>query len=172
MNKYYEIGEILKPVQSKGELLATVKTEYIDDALKSPVLFLGLDGLDVPFFIETIEYENELFYIKFEEFSHPEDVKKYNGIKLKLRHIDINWDTKKTSYPLDEEFLSGYTIIDKTSGNTAKIQNIEQFPFQLMATVEINGKSHLIPITEELIDNIDDENKILKMTLSEGIFEL
>ena len=172
MFKYQEIGEILKPVQSKGELLATIKQDYIDDALKSSVLFLGLDGLDVPFFIETIEHENDLFSIKFEEFSHPQDIKKHNGIKLKLRHTDINWNNKKTSNPISEENLNGFTLLDNTTGIKALIKNIEQFPFQLMATVEVKGKSHLIPIIEEFIDDIDEKNKILKMTLSEGIFEL
>lgn len=172
MFKYHEIGEILKPVHNKGELIAAINQEYISDVLVSTVLFLGLDGLDVPFFIESIEHQDDLFLIKFEEFSHPEDIKKYNGVKLKLRHIDINWNNKKTTIQINEEYLIGFTISDNTSGIETLIQSVEQFPFQLMAKVEIKGKSHLIPIIEEFIDGIDDKNKVLKMNLSEGIFEL
>jgi len=172
--KYQEVGKILKPYQSKGHLIALILEPYADDVLNSKALFLDIDGLNIPFFIEEIEVNEDLFTIKFEEFTNPEDIKKHNGLKISLRHIDIDWDNKKDIDSIEDSKFLNYQICDTSTNTSYNIKNIEQFPHQLMAQVysvkDTNEEYEIfIPLIEEFIEDIDDENNVINMKLPEGL---
>jgi 16S rRNA processing protein RimM len=172
MFKYHTIGEILKPYQSKGELIAVIDVNFIDDVENSKAIFIEIDGLPVPFFVEAIEFDKDLSYVKFEEFSNPEDIKKYNGKKLKLRQIDINWENKNTTLSKSNQNLDGFSIIDIETNEKLIIKKIEEFPQQLMATaVDKDKVIKFIPLVEAFIDKIDIQNKTIYMILPIGLLD-
>ena len=65
-----------------------------------------------------------------------------------------------------------YTIYDEKSGVSFAILRTEEFPQQLMAIVETNGKEMMIPLHEQLIVEIDKEKKVIRMEIPEGLMEL
>ena len=166
MFKYIEIGEILKPYKTKGELIAAIKPAFYEDVARAKAIFLLLNGSHVPFFIESVDCQQKTCYIKFEEFGNPEDVKQMNGVKLYLRECDVNWQTKSEKKEID---FSGYMIIDKNSGKRLQILRIEQYPQQIMAVATTETSQYLIPLVYQFILDIDTEAKVITMQLPSGL---
>ena len=167
MFRYIETGEILKPFRTEGELLALIKEGFEKDVENAKAIFLRIKGSMVPFFIETIDFDKNLSYIKFEEFSGPEDIKKFNGTKLFLREQDIKFaQINKTD---DEQDFSQFYIVDLATKRKFKIIKTQQFPQQLMAIIEVDNTEKLIPLIEQFIDKIDKQNKEILMTLPENL---
>jgi len=176
MFKFVEVGEILKPLQRKGELLASINNDYLDDILKAKALFIEIDGLSVPFFVENIHCELDTCIIEFEEFKSPEDIKKHNGNKIKLRESDINWDKIPNSQVNKIDSFIGYIISDNNTNTEYIIDMVDQFPHQLMAKVKpkLNmnkDKDIFIPLIEEFIISIEEDKKIIFMQLPDGLVE-
>ncbi|MEZ4906978.1 MAG: hypothetical protein R2771_04910 [Saprospiraceae bacterium] len=167
MFNYIQIGTILKPTKREGELIASLQNDYLYDADEIKAIFIEFNGNIVPFFIETLELDDSLAYIKFEEFNGPEDVKPYNGNNLYIREQDI-----KDYSPEEKTDFTGFQIIDETTKNKLEIIELEEFPGQLMAKVTYNNKSILLPLIEEFIIEIDFDKKTINMNLPEGILDL
>ena len=172
MFKYEVIGRILKPFRNNGTLLAILDSGFEKDISKAKAIFIRVKGQPVPYFIESLEFEKELAYIKFEEFNGPEEIKLLNGSDLLLRDIDIKLKKKKQIKGFSLTDIEEFLISDKTSGKTARIISIEQFPQQLMAEVAIGESKVFIPLIENFITDINIDKKLIKMTLPEGIFDL
>jgi len=166
MFKYVEIGRILKPFRTKGELLALVDPVYHGDVEKAKAVFLDINGSIVPFFIENIECHKDTCNIKFEEFSNPEEVKRVNGVNLYLRECDIDWNSKTQEAGID---FTGFMILDHASGKRLQIEEVREFPQQLMAIAYEGDKEYLIPLNEHFILHIDPEAKLIEMDLPQGI---
>ncbi len=164
MFTYIEVGEILKPFRTNGELLAVIKDRFKDDLVKAKAIFIETNGLKVPFFVEYNDSDGELLYIKFEEFSGPEEIKKYNGLKLFLRDTDLSNPLEQTEGDATAD-LSKYHILDINSNRSYKILRIEQYPQQQMAIIYKDNQEKLIPLVDELIMEINNEKKIITMAL-------
>ena len=66
--------------------------------------------------------------------------------------------------------LIGFDVVDVTTGTTVgRIAAIDDSTANLLFELE-DGR--LIPAAEELITNIDSKNKVIKMTIPEGLLEL
>lgn len=167
MYKYIKIGKILKPWKNDGVLMALLENEYLNEAKELNAIFIDIGGNTVPFFIEELDFDEEIVYIKFEEFNGPEDVKPHNGSELFIRDIDI-----EDIVDDDEMKFDGFTIYDSVSKQSIIIDYIEQFPEQLMAKGKLNDKEILIPLVDEFIIKIDFDKEIIKMNLPIGLLDL
>ncbi|MGE5356559.1 MAG: ribosome maturation factor RimM [Deltaproteobacteria bacterium] len=170
--KYENIGRILKPFRNDGTLLALIDQQYNKDILKAKAIFIRINGHAVPFFPESIDVEDDLAYIKFEEFCGPEEVKPFNGSEILLRDTDIKNLKNKKNTSFNYNDLNGFIIDDATSGKQINITSIEQFPQQLMIIGAIDNNEVYIPLVENFIIEINIEKKRIKMNLPEGILNL
>ncbi|MEO5583093.1 MAG: hypothetical protein ABIR66_10395, partial [Saprospiraceae bacterium] len=66
----------------------------------------------------------------------------------------------------------GFSINDNKEGNIGLIESIEELPGQILAGVIFQDRAIQIPLAEELILDIDLDNKIIFMDLPEGILIL
>ncbi len=175
MYNFIEVGRILKPYRTEGFLVAEYKQNFYQELLSCNAIFLKINGLEVPFFVEDIEIENDLSYIKFEEFSNPDDIKKFNGSSLYIRERDIkSKSSQKNKIRIQDDFID-YIIIDKDTESTLMIVSIVEYPHQIIANVvhpQNKDKTIKIPLVDELITSIDDSKKTIYMDLPEGLLEL
>ena len=171
MFKYIKIGKALKSVRSNGAMVASIYGDFVEDTINSKAIFIEIDGLNVPFFIEDIECEGNICYIKLEEFDSPEEVKKYNNSEICLRESDINWNSKQINSISDKSNFEGFEIYDINSKTSCIIESTEQFPQKLMAktTPSEDNKTFFIPLIQEFIIDVDYINKKITMSLPEGL---
>jgi len=169
INKYLAVGEILKPYRQNGLLLARIETAFLDDISKANAVFLKVDGLHVPFFIETFEPDDESCLIKLEEFNSPEVIKSWNGQEIFLNIRDVSSDSLQKQKKTSLDHINGFTLVDNSTKRTFVITDVEEYPQQLMATVESDGISVLVPLIEQWISEIDEEQKLIFMDLPDGL---
>lgn len=172
--EYIKIGYINKPHGIKGELKVVVEDKFVDSFFDADVVFSDIAGSKAPYFIESIRDAGFLL-MTLEDFKTKEEVALLSKKNLYMRRSDINLtdeeieDDDKLVY----EYLQGYTMYDTTTEvEVGTIHAILPFPQQEMAEIIVEDKQKYIPIQPVWIVEIDNENKVIKMELPEGILDL
>lgn len=163
------IGHTKKAYGVKGELKTQIFEEYLDSLFQTEVVFIELQGQKVPFFIEGITDQVPPL-LKLEEIDNKEASLKIAGKKLFLRAKDVVETT--TTDDLVYSYCVGFTIVDTEQGQIGVIEEVLEFPQQEMAVLSHQNKEIFIPLNEQLIEAINENDKVVKMTLPLGILEL
>jgi len=171
MFEYVAIGRVLKPFRQSGEILVQLEARFITDIKECKAVFLKINGLQVPFFVEYAELDPDTGIIKLEELNSPEEIKPFNGEEIFLRKEDLTVDPEDPHPATELVTLTGYMIVDVHSGLQLSIESVEEYPQQLMAVVSHNGKECLIPLAEELILGIDPSTRTISMELPGGLLD-
>lgn len=173
MNEHQSIGFTKKTHGIKGELKINIEDRYLEDFAQAEVLFLGLAGRKIPYFIEYINFENP-FTVKFEDNNSKEAALELTGKEIFMRTKDLLLEEEKV-LEIEGLFYEKYVdfqIQDATLGVIGKIEAIIEYPQQEMAAISIDGKEVLIPLNEQLITSIEETTKMILMDLPEGLLEL
>jgi len=160
-----KIGFISKLNGYKGELVLITD---VDDVVREKFLFMKMDGIPVPFFVEDIFEKSGNFVVKLE------DVKDEIFAQRFLNH-DVFVERKsrrKNAETFSSHELTDYHIVDSVSGDLGPIIRIDEFPQQQIAICIHKGREIMVPLNDEFIDDIDDERKQVAVTLPEGLVDL
>ena len=160
-----KIGFISKLNGYKGELVLITED---DDVVREKFLFMKMDGIPVPFFVEDIFEKSGNFIVKLEDVNDEFFAQRF------LNH-DVFVERKgrkKNAEPVSAHELLDYHIIDSTFGDLGPIIRIEDFPQQEIAICNLKDREIMVPLNDEFIDDIDDELKHVFVTLPEGLIDL
>ena len=161
----YKIGRLGKAHGVKGEVSFQFDDD-IFDRVDSDYLILEVDGILVPFFIEEYRFRSDtVALVKFEDVDTQQRAQELTGCDVYFpRSLADDDETPSLS------MLIGFDVVDVTTGTTVgRIAAIDDSTVNLLFELE-DGR--LIPAAEELITNIDSKNKVIKMTIPEGLLEL
>ncbi len=174
MKEYIQIGKTKKPFGLTGELKVDIEEAFLEDFLLAKILFLRIKGKPVPYFVEGIQVKG-MPLLKLEDVDNKETAVKIGGSDILLREEDIIPEEQRqleVEETIEFARLKGFMIQDLNLGPIGKIEAIEEFPQQEMAIVSYKEKEIMIPLNERLIEEIDYEQRIVKMDLPEGILKL
>jgi 16S rRNA processing protein RimM len=136
--------------------------------LRHKFIFLQLEGLPVPFFIEEMDVNGEQLTVKLEGIDTQEAARNFTKKDVFLEKLI----ERKRKVPLTWKELKGYTITDEEFGTIGLIEEVVEYPMQFIARVIKDEKEILIPLNEELVDEVDSKSKIVRVTLPEGLLDL
>jgi len=171
MEAYIEIGHTKKTYGVNGELKVHIEEHFQEDFREAGVLFLEIQGGQVPFFIEN-QREAGAWLVKLDEVDTPEEAVPLTGKKIFLRREDLRHTDGEGEEVSDLRLLEGFTIVDKEAGVIGGIEEVIELPQQLTAVVEYEGREVLIPLSEELITGVHPEEQVIEMDLPEGLLDL
>lgn len=166
------IGKFQKTHALKGELnmISDIDPEYFTEGHP---LILNYDGILVPYYIETIRPKGSTsFLVKLKGVNNEEEasffVNKEIGILKKDAESWLDTDL------LDSNQLQGFKIINEDKKEEIGIiDSVDSSTANLLFIVkQKNGEEILLPANEDLITEIDLENKLITMILPEGIIGL
>jgi 16S rRNA processing protein RimM len=166
--KYTRIGLVQKPIGIKGEVKIEVEDDFLDDLVESDHLFLRINGSFVPWFIEELR-ETSYLILKLEEVDTPEKAARFTLHEIFLRTDDIS--SESFAQKQEQASLIGYTIVQNNEV-IGVVDDVMEFPQQMMASVLVAEKQVLVPLNASFIEKIDDQQKLLFMSLPEGLLEL
>ena len=161
----YRIGRLGKAHGVKGEVSFQFDDD-IFDRVDSDYLILEVDGILVPFFIEEYRFRSDtVALVKFEDVDTQQRAQELTGCDVYFpRSLADDDETPSLS------MLIGFDVVGVTTGTTVgRIAAIDDSTANLLFELE-DGR--LIPAAEELITNIDSKNKVIKMTIPEGLLDL
>src|SRR3569833_578761 len=154
----FRIGSTIKTKGLKGELHAYMDFDGIEN-IKFKSIFLEIGGKLVPYFISSIKYlQKNAAYLVLE------DVDTIEKAAL-LAKKDIYLPNKLKPKKKKEEFtlfeLVGFTAIDDNEGELGEITDVQEYPQQILATVNYQNCEVLFPLNAEVIKGIDAVKEIL-----------
>ncbi len=162
----YKIGRLGKTHGVKGE----VSFQFDDDVfdrVDCDYLVLDVDGILVPFFIEEYRFRSDsVALVKFEDIDTQQRAAELTGCDVYFPRALTDSDEGSMSWAE----IVGYSIVDASTGRTVgKIASIDDSTINILFCLE---DGTLIPASEELITDVDQENRIITIDIPEGLLEL
>ena len=158
------IGQVLKSNGRDGELLVGftgIAPEEID--LEEPV-FIEFDGLPVPFYFEAFSQRgNTRALVRLTGVHNLTDADELAGATL-YAEDDL--------YEDEEEDLTGWTVLDADGERVGVVSAHEDIPGNPCIWVETGHGECLLPLREELVLDVDEKEKTLRMEIPEGLLDL
>lgn len=169
LDESFYIGYISKTRGLKGEVQLFFEFEDYEE-LELDVVFVEMNKKLIPYFIDQIKIQkNSTAYVNLEDVDHIDKAE-----ELVRKKVYLPNDKMPERDPDDFRYsdLIGFLAVDEQEGELGNITAVQEMPQQHIATVDMDGKELLFPLSEELILGIDAENKIIEVDLPEGLVDL
>ena len=162
----FRIGVINKPHGVKGEVSFTF-TDDCFDRIDCPYLILLIDGIFVPFFIESYRFRSDdVALIKFERIDTERQARALSNIEVFFPKKYVEDDETIFYYT----FFVGFHVYDKVHGYIGDILDIEDSTINVLFVIKKEGEDEiLLPAHEDFIDDIDKEQKIMEINIPDGL---
>ena len=162
----YKIGRLGKTHGVKGEI-SFLFDDDVFDRVDADYLVLMVDGILVPFFMEEYRFRSDTTAIvKFCDIDTQERARELTGCDVYFPRKLAKSDEGSMSWAE----IVGYSIIDASTGRAVgKIASIDDSTINILFCLE---DGTLIPASEELITDIDQENRTITINIPEGLLEL
>lgn len=171
IHDHFPVGTIVKPHGLKGDVIVEIAEGYDDLLADSDYLLVEADGGLVPFFIseEGINFRTSTtLSLAFDDLDTVEKVRPYCGCKIYLNK-DADLEQEQEG---EFDDLIGVTVFDQERGKLGKISRADNFSGNVVLTIDYKGKEILIPFSEDIILQFDEERKELHLDCPKGLIEL
>jgi 16S rRNA processing protein RimM len=161
-----EIGIIQRPHGVNGEIQVSWTNNFDPEEYILESVFISIDGIPVPFFIESMRSKGVGSSLVI-----------FEGVKTKdqaqeLVNCKVFAEVKKTDIQ-DELFLDdmeGFTIINTKGIQFGTIILLEDFSGNLVFQVlTSSGKEILIPANPDFIVEVNEDSKTIVMEIPKGL---
>ena len=170
MEGYFYLGKISKLFASKGALQVYLDTDSPQNYLKMESVFVRMNGQLIPFFIESLELRhNKNAIITFTDVDSIDMASLLLNCELFLPDAMLPPLTGSRFYYHE---VKGFTVIDKDFGEAGIVEEVLEYPHQAVLRSLLKGREILIPITDEIILDVDREKRIIHTDAPEGLIEL
>jgi len=163
-----KVGYVSKPHGVKGELSVSLFDGFYSEDLEPEFLLLDIDNGLVPFYIESLRVKgSKTFLVKLEDLESEEKARDFTGIEVYVESKDIS---------SEEDFHSGsfigFSVVDESKGDIGVISGVNEISNNPLFIIDCNGDEILVPIAQDFIVGIDDDNKIIAVDLPDGLVDL
>tara|TARA_X000000368_G_scaffold319631_1_gene256828 strand:+ start:97 stop:612 length:516 start_codon:yes stop_codon:yes gene_type:complete len=163
------LGKILKPFSYKGELKIYIEDFYIDQIKELDSFLLKIQGSYIPFTIKAItKNKSNIFRISLDGIDSEDLAKKLTGIEIYSENNLIKSENLKTN----KNYIFIDFVIYNNNSIIGKVIDIIENKNQDLFVVVFNEKRILIPLVDEFVVKIDNDNKKILMNLPEGLTDL
>lgn len=170
IHNYFHIGKILKSHGTGGQLRLMVEEQFKGYIQKGAFVFFDLSGSKVPYLITDIE-DGAHFVLSLEDVPNKRESDLLSGLEVWVPLDSVKARHQRSPRNINDKWHE-YKIEDQRTQSLYDVIRVEEFPQQLMAIIIINHKEILIPLNDHLISSIDKENKMIRMEIPDGLFDL
>ncbi|WP_017733288.1 ribosome maturation factor RimM [Nafulsella turpanensis] len=165
----YLLGYITKPHGLNGEVAAFLDVDSPEEYREMESVFVDINNKLIPFFIEHLEITPKKSILKFEEVDNIEAAEELAGKEL---YLPLNALPPLSGKAFYYHEIIGFEVIDEVFGTIGPVREVFSNSSQDLAACDHKGKEVLFPITDELIESVDRDNKRLHVKLPDGLIEL
>ena len=162
----YKIGRLGKSHGVRGEV-SFLFDDDVFDRVDADYLILDIDGILVPFFIEEYRFRSDMTALmKFEGIDTQERARELTGCDVYFPRNLAASDGDSISWSA----IADFDIIDaSTNKSVGRIASIDDSTLNILFCLE---DGHLIPASEDLITQIDQQARTITMHLPTGLLDL
>lgn len=165
----FYLGIITKPFGYKGDLVIYLDVDDPSNYQDLPTILVDMPTGLVPFFIEKMSMKNNNATISLQDVSAEMAL---TLVKREL-YLPLNLLPKLKGNKFYFHEVIGFDVVDKEKGNIGKIDKIMDHPAQpILQIINTIGKEILIPIADDIIQNVDRKAKQINIIAPEGLIDL
>ncbi|OFX88365.1 MAG: 16S rRNA processing protein RimM [Bacteroidetes bacterium GWF2_33_16] len=167
---HYLLGSLSKTTGVKGEIIVRFNDDVHAKMNKMESVFIEVDGKLVPFFIESYKEKSaNTAIIKFEEITSEQKAQDYLGAAFYLPA-----EYKKLLEQESNDFIdvTGYILKDQNLTVIGTVVDYIDISGNPLLQVKTTDKEILIPAHDDLIIEVDDDEKYIVIELADGIMDL
>lgn len=167
-NAYFYLGTISRKFSFKGEVVLQINPDLGEFPKHIKSVFVDLQQKRIPFFIESTKtHKKNSIRLKFEDVSSELEAEKI------VKH-DVY--VLKSEIDIDEVFslkdLVGFIAFDDQDAEIGEIISINTTTPQAVFEISSQKGSILIPVNDDWIVEIDEDEKQIYFELPEGLLDL
>ena len=167
---YFYLGKIAKLHGYKGEVSLFLDVTNPKDYNQLKRVFVDVDGVLVPFFIDQLKTKNKGFVaVRLQDVNDEKTAEKLLKKSIYLPENELS-ELDETSF-YDHEII-GYKVIDNIKGYIGIVDTVIDLVSNPLLRLEFEGKEVLLPIFEGLIQLVDRDKKELHIQAPEGLIDL
>ena len=144
--------------------------DYVFDRVEAEYLVLCVDGILVPFYMDDWRFKTgETALVKFTDIDTKEAASELTGCEVFFpKHLS---DREEDDLTWDE--IKGFEVVDANHGNIGNVVSIDESTVNVIMEVETaKGNIILVPANENLIKEVDPENRRIVVDLPDGLVDL
>lgn len=169
LNECFELGYVLKTHGLKGEVLIVLDVDNPEEYEDMDSFFVLARGQLIPYFFESYKLHGNRAIVKLEDVNSIDTAKTLIGSKLFLP-LDNLPELEEDQFYYHQ--VIGYQVMDATKGELGTVSSIYDMPGNDLLAMRYQGKEILVPITDEIVKSADHENKVVHVSLPEGLLEV
>ena len=156
-------GYVSRPHGYKGDVHITLERKIVS-LKRDDFVFIQLQGQFIPYKITLLKGKTDTPVVGLELIDTFEKAQDIVGSPV---------FTDQEVLPEDSELsFLGYELIDAKIGSIGKVLDVQELPQQLMLTVSFRGEEKYIPLVDDFIDYISQENQEIWLNLPDGLLHL
>lgn len=167
---YFHLGKALKSHGTGGQLRLLVEDRFKSYLSPEAFVFFDLDGSKVPFRITDAE-DAQHFVVTLDDVKSKDASDLLSGKEIYIPLHLVKSRHQRSPRNLKEQWAD-YSIINQADQQSYAILRTEEYPQQLMAVIASGDREVLIPLHDQLILEIDHDQKHILMDFPEGLLSL
>lgn len=169
-NDCYALGKITKTHGLKGEVIFWLDVDHPEFYEDLDSVLVEVKGELVPYFLEDLQIRGKKSIAKFEEIDTIEDVSYLINCDLYLP-LDNLPELDGQGFYYHE--IVGFKVIDTNSQETlGLIKTVFEGAGQDLLAVDIQDQEVLIPIADEIVKNVNKEDKTIELNIPDGLIDV
>jgi 16S rRNA processing protein RimM len=162
------VGTITRSHGLQGALKANIHIAGFPDLDKGEPVFILLQGGPVPFFVEEIDKQGKgQLILKLEDVNSLQQTERLIGCELLMERGKFDVPDQDASNE-----LIGYKVVDDEKGDIGTVSGIMDNPQHPILEIELKGKTILVPWVEEIINEVDMNTRVVKISAPDGLIDL
>ena len=163
------MGKVVKTHGLKGEMTLKVEADDPSAYLDMKHFFLEINKVLTPFFVEKITMSGDKFFISIQDVKTIEAAQHLVG---KTVYLPLKMLPKLSGKQFYYHEIVGFTVVDTEKGELGPVTEVLEYPTQAILQVMKDKKEILIPILDQVIQNVDRDKRILTITAPEGLIDM
>ncbi|UPQ75391.1 ribosome maturation factor RimM [Chryseobacterium nepalense] len=165
----YLLGKITRRHGLAGNVILKLDTDQPELYNKLESIFVEINGLLVPFFIEkSSRSKSDVLNISFKNSTEAlVDQSLGKNVYLPLSTLP-----KLSGKQFYYHEIIGYNILDENDNDCGVIRSVNDQTAQTYFITNLDGKEVVIPIIKDWIIEVNREEKFIKMQLPEGLIDV
>jgi 16S rRNA processing protein RimM len=166
----FYLGYIVKLHGYKGEISIKLDVDYPEDYKQMESVFIEVNGQLIPFFITSIKIKDKGFAVVALEGI--KTIEQAESLLTSSLFLPLSVLPKLTGNKFYFHEVVGFAVEDKVHGPIGNIKEVLDFPNQAVLQVFKEKKEILIPVTDDIILNVDRNIKTVFTNAPEGLIDL
>ncbi len=164
----FYLGRVAKPFSYKGELVLFFDVDNPLEYLDLDFVYMEINKRLVKYNIEAIRPHSNKMVVKFSDVT-PEESNLLVGKDL---YLPLEMLPKLDGNKFYFHEIIGFEVVDETKGNIGIVKEVYDNTTQPIMVVELEEKEILIPIIDEVIKEVDRDNKVIKIIAPQGLIDI